>query len=355
MNNIKYNLFLMFSNITRNLVEVFNIVLLYKLSYSIKEILLYYFIFFLLSIIVNIITFQISNIIKNKYILIISNLLFCFSYYFLNTSNHNMSNLVIFAIISSFASYTYHFIRHYFALKYTDSNNKEIGNIIIFSYLGLIISSYLGPFITDKYSLSVTVVLLFIFGILSIIPLLLINDSVTKEKFKNISIDKRRKLFFVLEQSKVLFLLIQPMFLYLFVSNNIKYIGIFNVITCISSIIFIKYIVKKDNILKYFKFLNILLVIILLLKLNIDSKYFILIIAIFEGIFIKLYEIVSTKNFYQVRRENIKSYLLKSEIIFCLTRTIFMLIFYLFFNDIKIILYILLLFIFVSGFICNDT
>ena len=42
MNNIKYNLFLMFSNITRNLVEVFNIVLLYKLSYSIKEILLYY-------------------------------------------------------------------------------------------------------------------------------------------------------------------------------------------------------------------------------------------------------------------------------------------------------------------------
>ena len=41
-NNIKYNIFLLLSTLFRNLVEVFNIALLYKLGYSIKNILLYY-------------------------------------------------------------------------------------------------------------------------------------------------------------------------------------------------------------------------------------------------------------------------------------------------------------------------
>lgn len=353
-NNLKYNIFLLISSLSRNLVEVFNIALLYKLNYSIKEILLYYSVYFGFSILVNVITINLTNYIKSKYILVLSNILFCCSYYYLNNMKCDIRNLIIFAMLSSFASYTYHAIRHYFAIKYTDSSNKEIGSIAIYSFIGIILSSYLGPYLTEKYSFSITVIIIFITSLLSIIPLLLIKDKTVKEKIRRIHLDKNRKIFFILEQSKVLFLLIQPLFLYIYVSENLKYIGIFNVINCIASIILIYFIVRKLNINKYFKYLNIILIIILLLKLNILNKYFILVLAFFEGLLIKIYEITSMKNLYQVETTNIKSYLLKVEIIFCLIRSIFMFLFYLFTDNLKVILYILLVFIFASGFFIKE-
>ena len=353
-NNIKYNIFLLLSTLSRNLVEVFNIALLYKLGYSIKDIFLYYSIFFLFSMIVNVITINLTNYIKSKYILIISNILFCYSYYFLNNMNHNLKNLIIFAIISAISSYSYHAIRHYFALKHTDNSNNEIGNIAIFSFLGIIISSYLGPFITEKYGFGITIVIILVFSLISIVPLLLINDKTVKEKIVKIKLNNNRKLFFIFEQSKVLFLLIQPLFLYLYVSENFKYIGIFNVINCVASIMFVYFVVRKINVNKYFKYFNIFLIIVLFFKLNILNKYFILVLAFFEGLFIKVYEIVSMKNLYQVKTDNIKSYLIKVEIIFCLVRSIIMFIFYLFIKDIKISLYILLILIFISGFCIKD-
>ena len=103
-NNVKYNIFLLISILSRNLMEVFNIALLYKLNYSIKEILLYYIIFFFSAIFVNIITIYLTIYIKTKYILVLSNILFCLSYYYLNNMNYNITNLIIFSIFSSFAS-----------------------------------------------------------------------------------------------------------------------------------------------------------------------------------------------------------------------------------------------------------
>lgn len=354
-NNIKYNLFLLVSMLSRNLVEVFSIALLYKLNYSVKEIFLYYSVFFFASIFVNIFTIYLTNFIKSKYILIFSNILFCFSYYFLNNMSYNVKKLIIFALLSSVSSYTYHSIRHYFALKYTDNSNKEIGNIAIFSFVGIIISSYLGPYLTEKYSLGTTLVIMFIFSLISIIPLLLIKDTKIKEKIVKIKLNKNRKLFFVFEQSRVLFLLIQPLFLYLYISKDLEYIGVFNIINSIASIIFVYFCVRKININKWFKLFNVLLIIILILKLNIFNKYILLITAFFEGIFIKAYEIVSMKNMYQIKTEKIKSYIIKAEVIFCLVRSIFMLLFYLFFKNIKLILYVLLIFMFISGFCIKNS
>lgn len=349
-NNIKYNLFLLVSMLSRNLVEVFSIALLYKLNYSIKEIFLYYSVFFFVSIFVNIFAVYLTNYIKSKYILIFSNILFCCSYYFLNNMNYNVKNLIIFALLSSVSSYTYHSIRHYFALKYTDNSNKEIGNIAIFSFVGIILSSYLGPYLTDRYSLSITIIVMFILSLISVIFLLLIKDETIKEKIVRVKINKSRFLFFVLEQGKILFLLIQPLFLYLYVSKDFKYIGIFNLINSVASIIFVYLFVRKMNVKKWFKYFNLLLILVLILKLNIFNKYVLLIIAFFEGIFVKVYEIVSMKNLYQIKTDNIKSYLVKVEVIFCFIRSIFMLIFYLFFEDIKVILYIMLVFMFFSSF-----
>ena len=350
-NSTKYNIFLTFSNLFRNLVEVFNIVLLYKLGFNIKEILLYYLIFFLFGILVNITVIYLTNYIKPKYILMLSNILFCLSYYYLSNIHSNITNLIIFSILSSLSSYTYHIIRHYYAFKYTNSSNSEIGNILIFSYLGIILSSYIGPYIIDKYSIFIVIIIMFILSIFSLIPIIYFKEKIDKEKIMNIKINNTRKIFFIFEQSKVLFLIIQPLYLYLYISDKLKFIGIFNIINCIASVLVVYYIVRKIKINKYFKYINILLIIILILKLNIINKTIILVLAFFEGLFIKIYEIVSMKNLYQLKITNIKSYLLKVEIIFCLTRGILMLIFYLFIGNIKTILYILLLIILLSSFI----
>lgn len=346
-----YNIFLLISNISRNLLETFSIALLYKLNYNIKQILLYYLIFYLTGIIVNILVTYLSNYIKFKYILILSNILFVLSYYYFNIMPKSLKNLIIFSIMTSFSSFTYHLIRHYFAIKYTSKTDKEIGNILIFTILGISLSSYIGAYIIEKYSLLTNIIIVFIISIISIIPIKKINLESNYEKIQNINISKNKQLFFFIEQSKVLFLLFEPLYLYIYISSKLIIIGLFNLLVTLSSIITIYIIVRKVNLKNKFKYINIIFVLILLLKLNIKNSNTILIITFLEGLFTKAYEIISMKNLYQEKTNKTKSYLLKAEIIFCFSRSVFILLFYIFTQNIKLILYILLIFIFLSGFI----
>ena len=177
------------------------------------------------------------------------------------------------------------------------------------------------------------------------------KDKTNNNKIKIDKIEKNKLLFFICEQAKVINLSLQPLYLYLFINNKIEYIGIFNAIMGVSACIFIYFFVRKIDDNKYFKYLNILFCIILLLKLNITSNYLILVIGFFEGLGIKMFEIVSAENIYNIKKDtNIKGYIVLVEIIFCFTRSIFCLIGY-FINDIKIILYISIVLIFIISFI----
>ena len=68
-----------------------------------------------------------------------------------------------------------------------------------------------------------------------------------------------------------------------------------------------------------------------------------------------MFEIVSSENIYNIKKKTLilKGYLLIVEIIFCMIRSIFCLIGY-FINDIKIILYITIVLIFIISFIKRD-
>ena len=64
-----------------------------------------------------------------------------------------------------------------------------------------------------------------------------------------------------------------------------------------------------------------------------------------------MFEVVSSENIYNIKKDtNVKGYFIITEIIFCLVRSIFCIIGY-FVNDIKIILYISIVLIFVTGFV----
>lgn len=353
MSNIKrYNIFILLSTLARNIVEIFSSVLLYKMGYSLKEILLFYSIVYLIGAIISTIVIYLTKIVKPKYILILSSIIFSGSFYYMSIMSKTFINLIIFSIIYGMGAYTYHTIRHYYAIKSMNNHErKEIGSILIYTNIAMVISSILGTYVGAKLSRLILAIMVIVISILAIIPIFKYEDKINDKEVKIDKIEKNKFLFFVCEQAKVINLSLQPLYLFLFVNNTISYVGIFNIVMGISSCIFIYFFVRKVDDKKYFKYLNILFCIILILKLNISNKYLVLVIALFEGLGIKIFEIVSSENIYNIKSTtNIKGYLLIVEIIFCLVRSIMCLMGY-FINNIKIILYLTIIFIFMIGFI----
>ncbi len=348
----RYNIFILISTIARNIVEIFSSVLLYKMGYSLRDILLFYAVLYLSGILVSIFSIYMTKFIKPKYILIGSSIIFSLSFYFMSVMEKNLLNLIIFSLIYSFGSYSYHSFRHYYAIKAIDKNKKqEIGNILIYSNVGIIITSLIFSYLQSKISILWLAIIIIILSVVAVIPIFRFDDEIDKEKIALEKIEKRKCLFFVFEQGKVLNLSLQPLYLYLFVAKKISYVGIFNVVMGISACVFIYFFVRKIDDEKYFKYLNMLFCLFLVLKLNVTNKYLILLIGFFEGIGVKMFEVVSTENIYDIGNNiNVKGYLMVTETIFCLVRGILSLIAYVI-NDVKIILYLSIILVLITGFI----
>ena len=347
-----YNVFLFLSNISRNIVEIFSFVYLYQKGYKIKNILLFYSIYYLVGVFISYITVYLTKCIRRKVLLIISGLLYGVSFYYLSVMSMTNYNLVILSIILSTSSFIYHTIRHYYAMNLVDKvEDKKIASILISAYLPIIFSSILGSYIVDKYSILVSSIIVIILSVISIIPLIFIRDDITNNKIEYSKINGNKLVFFILEQFKVIFLLLEPIYLYLYVKKSLNYVGTFNILICISSIIYLYYIAHRININKYFKYINIIFCLVLLLKLNITNKYILLVVALLEGLGIKSFELTSNKNIYNIENSNINGYLITCELIFCFLRSIICLIFYLFIDNVKVMLYISLVPIFLISFV----
>ena len=347
-----YNIFLFLSNISRNIVEIFSFVYLYQKGYKIKNILLFYSIYYLVGVFISYITVYLTKCIKRKVLLIISGLLYGVSFYYLSVMSMTNYNLVILSIILSTSSFIYHTIRHYYAMNLVDKvEDKKIASILISAYLPIIFSSILGSYIVDKYSILVSSIIVIILSVISIIPLIFIKDDITNNKIEYSKINNNKLVFFILEQFKVIFLLLEPIYLYLYVKKSLNYVGTFNILIGISSIIYLYYIAHRININKYFKYINIIFCLVLLLKLNITNKYILLVVALLEGLGIKSFELTSNKNIYNIENSNINGYLITCELIFCFLRSIICLIFYLFIDSVKAMLYISLVPIFLISFV----
>lgn len=347
----RYNIFIFFSSFARNIIEIFSAVFLYDKGFSIREIYIFYFVLYFSAIFVNIATIYLNTKIKSKYILIVSSFLYCYTYYFMSVMDRDIVSLIIFACLLSISSFSYHALRHYFAINsITKEKNKDIGNILIYTYLAITPASLIGAYITKKFNIMVTSIIMLIILILAILPILNFKNNKEKVKQLNIkTISKGRIIFFILEQFKVLFLVMFPLYLYLNIDKSTMYIGLVNLFICLASVIFTFLFSRlKDN-YKYFWVCNILFCLVLILKINITSKILLIMISFFEGIGIKMYEIISTENMYNIKDNDINKYLIFIEVIFCLTRAVACLIF-LFIDNLKISLYIMVICIFLSGF-----
>lgn len=345
MKNIKfYNIYMFISTFTRNIIDLYSVVYLYKLYPSIKTIIGIYSLIYFLGIFISYLSIKLGNKVGYKYILIFSSIITSITFVVLN--NAKIINTYIVSILLSLSIFTYHPLKHYYGITLLNEKEK-LGISLILIYLASFFSSY---FVIK----DIKPIILIIITIIGIIPTLLIEKNIPKkiEYPKNILPSKIQ--FFIFDQFRILFLLLEPLYLYI-ISKTISYVGVFNIIITISSIIYLYFITnnKNINIKKYYCYLNILFVIFLLLKLNITNKIILLIIAFFEGIGIKTNELISTMNLYKIKNLKLsekEGYLIISEIIFCSTRAIILFIFYLFNVNLVIMMYILLIGVFILSF-----
>ena len=350
--HLNYQMFLFLSTFTRGLVEVFSLVLLYKKGISLSNILIFLFFMYTFGIFVNYFTLKSSY----KIVLIISSLLYGISYLYLSFMNTTILSLIILALLLASANYSYHAIKHLLALELLEDSKNKTNKIVTITYLGVIASSLAGIYLIEKLPLVATSIIIFIISFISVLPILKLKSHPIIYSPKNLSkvkISKNKILFSILEQFKVIFLEIQPLFLYIYIDNSIYYVGIFNIIVNIASLIVVYFLSKKFS-KKYFKSICILLGLVFSLKLNLKSGIILLVLAFFEGIFVKLYENISLSNLYNIGTNPTREYLIIEEFIFFSTKSLIMLLSCLFYLNIYIILYIGIIGMMLSSWFVGD-
>ena len=360
-NQKKFGIYVFFSTFSRNLIEVFIPVILYKYGFSLKEILLYYLLANVISLIISYPFVQISKKYSNKMLAILGIVAFVVLQISLNFITQSYK--YIFLIATFFAIYRrgYWISRRYYNLNVVQDKNiaTTYSIISIINQLGIIFSAYLGSIILDYINLKLLTIFAILLFLASTIPLFLLDfkHEINNKKiqlleiFKNIS-KSDVYLFGSYELVNVIKFLI-PVYLFIYVKNTYQTIGIVNLITNLALIIFTYLFGKKLDKSKndYLKISIILVILTYIFKVN-SLGYILLIVSFVEGITLKMYELSINKKFYTLSKNfEYTNYNLMYEITQNSFRSIVTLILYLSNFELKTMIYITLAFIFIGVFL----
>lgn len=272
------------------------------------------------------------------------------------------SLLYLLVIATLYAIYRrgYWISRRYYNLKVIKKEKiSTVYSIIsIINQIGVIVSAYCGSIILDLISLKMLTTIAIILFLTSIIPLYLLKfkHENTSEELKLIDTFKQIPksniyLFGSYELLNVIKFLI-PLYLFIYVKNTYQTIGIVNLITNFSLITFTYLFGKKLDKSKnnYLTIAILLTVITYILKVN-SVGYELLIVCIIEGIIVKMYELSINKEFYTLSKKfEYNNYNLMYEITQNSFRSLIVLILMIFNQNLKVMVYITLIFITIGAF-----
>lgn len=354
-NQKKFGIYVFLSTFSRNLIEVFIPVILYKNGFALKEILFYYLMANVISLIISYPFINLSKKYNNKILSIIGIIGFVILQIMLNFIKHTLIYLL--ALATFFAIYRrgYWIARRYYNLKVIKKGNisTTYSIISIINQVGVIVSAYCGSIILDFISLKLLTIIAIILFLTSIIPLYLL-------KFKHENTDEKLKLFATIKKipksdiylfgsyellNVVKFLI--PLYIFIYVKNTYQTIGIVNLITNVALIIFTYLFGKRlDNSKDSYLRLSIILVVtIYVFKVN-TFGIMLFIVSFIEGIFVKMYELSINTQFYKLSKKfEYSNYNLVYEIIQNSFRSFIVFLLLLSSFDLKTMIYITLGFI----------
>lgn len=360
-NQKKFGIYVFLSTFSRNLIEVFIPVILYKFGYSLKEVLFYYLMANLISLIISYPCVAFSKKYNNKILSIIGIVAFLLLQILLNYMIYNIWYLLLIATIYAVYRRGYWISRRYYNLKVLkkDKISSTYSLISIINQVGVIISAYCGSLVLDYISLQTLTIIAIVLFLISIIPLYKLhfkheNNESRLEPIKNMKKIPKSNLYLfgsyeLLNVVKFLF----PLYIFIYVKNTYQTIGIVNLITNIALILFTYAFGKRlDKTKKSFLTFSILFtVIVYILKAN-SIDYMILIISFLEGVSTKMYELSISKEFYTLSKKfEYSNYNLIYEIIQNSFRTIIVFILLIFNINLKIMIYLTLFFVLIGAFL----
>ncbi len=359
----KYNIFIFITSFAKLLVEIFIPLILYNMSFTIKEIIL----FLILKYSFCLLFIPVGYFIGKKYsvstLMILSSIIFSITYIYLSQINKNLTSLIILSILYSSYLMFYWLGRHTYGLSIIE-DKKTTDNVSlynIFTILGGLFSPFIGSYIIEKTSTLTLSTIVLVLMIISIIPLTKIKkiklNSNTQIKHIIKSFPKTNYIFNTLDQLRYILYTVLPLWIYINIKSKYSYIGILNIITGLGSIIYIYLLSKKmDKNKKDYLSLSLLIMgIIYLLKITITSNLAYLIITLFEGITKSSLDTITLRNTYVYQKNYcITSYIIFTEIINNIARTLFLIIFYIFNVPLKTMLLICILGIFLNAFVKYD-
>ena len=359
----KYNIFIFITSFAKLLVEIFIPLILYNMSFTIKEIIL----FLILKYSFCLFFIPVGYFIGKKYsvstLMILSSIIFSITYIYLSQINRNLTSLIILSILYSSYLMFYWLGRHAYGLSIIE-DKKTTDNVSlynIFTILGGLFSPFIGSYIIEKTSTLTLSTIVLVLMIISIIPLTKIKkiklNPNTQIKHIIKSFPKTNYIFNTLDQLRYILYTVLPLWIYINIKSKYSYIGILNIITGLGSIIYIYLLSKKmDKNKKDYLSLSLLIMgIIYLLKITITSNLAYLIITLFEGITKSSLDTITLRNTYVYQKNYcITSYIIFTEIINNIARTLFLIIFYIFNIPLKTMLLICILGIFLNVFVKYD-
>lgn len=359
----KYNIFIFITSFAKLLVEIFIPLILYNMSFTIKEIIL----FLILKYSFCLLFIPVGYFIGKKYsvstLMILSSIIFSITYIYLSQINKNLTSLIILSILYSSYLMFYWLGRHMYGLSIIE-DKKTTDNVSlynIFTILGGLFSPFIGSYIIEKTSTLTLSTIVLVLMIISIIPLTKIKkiklNSNTQIKHIIKSFPKTNYIFNTLDQLRYILYTVLPLWIYINIKSKYSYIGILNIITGLGSIIYIYLLSKKmDKNKKDYLSLSLLIMgIIYFLKITITSNLAYLIITLFEGITKSSLDTITLRNTYVYQKNYcITSYIIFTEIINNIARTLFLIIFYIFNVPLKTMLLICILGIFLNVFVKYD-
>lgn len=359
----KYNIFIFITSFAKLLVEIFIPLILYNMSFTIKEIIL----FLILKYSFCLLFIPVGYFIGKKYsvstLMILSSIIFSITYIYLSQINRNLTSLIILSILYSSYLMFYWLGRHTYGLSIIE-DKKTTDNVSlynIFTILGGLFSPFIGSYIIEKTSTLTLSTIVLVLMIISIIPLTKIKkiklNPNTQIKHIIKSFPKTNYIFNTLDQLRYILYTVLPLWIYINIKSKYSYIGILNIITGLGSIIYIYLLSKKmDKNKKDYLSLSLLIMgIIYLLKITITSNLAYLIITLLEGITKSSLDTITLRNTYVYQKNYcITSYIIFTEIINNIARTLFLIIFYIFNIPLKTMLLICILGIFLNVFVKYD-
>ena len=353
-NQRRYNLFVFLSTFSRQLIELFIPIILYKAWFWIKDIVFYYFCISLFSFILAPIVIKLARKIRYNTIL----LLWIISFIVLQLIIAHISISIWYLILVAFlfACYRrcYWITRRLYNLKVIHRTNIWISYtfISIINQLACMVATYIGAVLLDFVNIETLTCISILLFVISIYPISKIKTPKQKKsdtKWDLIwtlkKIDNSDKYIFGSYELLNFVRFLIPLYLFIYVSNTYQIVWILQVFTWLATIIFSYLYGKKINKgnVNYLRLSIWLIVLVYVMKLN-ATWILLAIVSFLEWFISKMNEISVNKEFIKLSKQfDYENYNYAYEQTQNIFRLIVSAIMFLFMDDLKLMIYFILL------------